>query len=441
MRFKIFITLIVCCISAKGYSQKYNAEKIYKKTNEAVVKIFTYHDDNTRHGQGSGVIIKDRGWIVTNHHLVGDASILFAEHNGKQIQLDSIIAIDAKKDILILKFRFHDETSVRQKIPSIKIRESKSLKVGQKVFAIGSPYGFENTITEGIISGLRTAFDNSQSYIQISAPISPGSSGGAILNEKGELIGISTMVIDDKAAQNLNFAILIDDVLAAGDQRVGKNLIVEESRNLSYFYKKGYSEFLSRKYKSAISNYHEALKISSNQERGQLYYMLGLAFQKFGNSDSAIFYLQQAAQTYKIPQAYISLANVYFEKNELDKAEINYKIGKNSSPNTEEAYIGLGKIGLLKKDYPMAILNFKQVLDINPNNSQALFYSGLLASLVERFDDAIFFLNRAISINPKYAEAHLVLSDVFISIGQMTKAAEHQQKAYQLNPALRNRKK
>lgn len=68
-----------------------SAEKIYRQLNDAVVRIYTHHDDNSMDGQASGVILRDKGWVVTNYHVLGDASIIYAEHNGTAHRLDSIL--------------------------------------------------------------------------------------------------------------------------------------------------------------------------------------------------------------------------------------------------------------------------------------------------------------------------------------------------------------
>ncbi|MBL0341183.1 MAG: serine protease [Bacteroidetes bacterium] len=106
-KFILFIFLFVFSI-IEVWAQSHGAEKIYEKVNDAVVRIYTYHEDNSMHGQGSGVIIKDKGWIVSNFHILGDATFIYAEHNGVFIKLDSILATDEKKDILILSL-FKDE--------------------------------------------------------------------------------------------------------------------------------------------------------------------------------------------------------------------------------------------------------------------------------------------------------------------------------------------
>ena len=186
------------------YSQSLTAEQIYNKVSDAVVVILAYDYNDELATQGSGVIINDEGYVVTNYHVLAGNERIEVLHNKEILPFQDIIGIDVEKDILILKIE-------NNKIPAMKIGDSKTINIGQRVYAIGSPLGFENTISEGIISGLRNYDEIGRNFIQITASISHGSSGGAVVNDKGELIGISTLTAEE--GQNLNFAIPIDDVL------------------------------------------------------------------------------------------------------------------------------------------------------------------------------------------------------------------------------------
>ena len=137
---------------------------------------------------------------------------------------------------------------------NIRIANSDLLKVGQKIYAIGSPLGLENTMTEGLISGLRYTKDEG-SFIQISAAISHGSSGGAVVNSNGELIGISTATI--AKGQNINFAIPVNEFLNAYQQ---KGVLTEEINFADYF-SKGINNSRNRNIDSAIFNYEKAISI------------------------------------------------------------------------------------------------------------------------------------------------------------------------------------
>ncbi len=125
-----------------------DAEQIYKKVNDAVVTVYAYDSYNKILSQGSGVVLNDKGWVVTNYHVYNGCDKMIVRHNGKVVEYSNIIGVDADKDILILKIADHT-------FPSIAIGNSDLLNVGQKIYAIGSPMGFENTITDGIVSGLR----------------------------------------------------------------------------------------------------------------------------------------------------------------------------------------------------------------------------------------------------------------------------------------------
>src|ERR1035438_4169896 len=133
-----------------------DAEQIYKKVNDAVVTVYAYDSYQKILSQGSGVVLNDKGWIVTiptsSGHVYNGSDKMVVRHSdkfgSKIVEYTAIIGVDADKDILILKIADHT-------FPSIAIGNSDLLNVGQKIYAIGSPMGFENTITDGIVSGLR----------------------------------------------------------------------------------------------------------------------------------------------------------------------------------------------------------------------------------------------------------------------------------------------
>ena len=170
-KLNIFLYSFLLFYSTNIYCQTLSAEQIYKKVNDAVVVIHAYDYNNHLSKQGSGVVINEKGYVVTNYHVLAGNDRLEVLHNKEIVPYVDIIGIDVEKDILILKIE-------EKKFPAIKIGDSKSLIIGQRVYAIGSPLGFENTISEGIISGLRSYEESGKNFIQITASISPGSSGG-----------------------------------------------------------------------------------------------------------------------------------------------------------------------------------------------------------------------------------------------------------------------
>jgi len=417
-----------------------NAEKIYLRTNDAVVRIFTYNSDKTLHAQGSGVILKKKGWIITNYHVMGDATTLVAEHNGKKIIPDSVIAFDEKKDILIMKLPYFDDQKAFKNIPDLAIEKSVQLRVGQKVFAIGSPMGFENTLTEGIISGLRTSFDSAQSYIQISAPISSGSSGGAVLNEKGRLIGISSMVILGKTAQNLNFAVLMDDVILVS-QKSKKVLPSGAGSALEFYFNRGHSEYLSKNYLTAIINYEKALKENPDRIRkAGLYHNLALAYFHLGLLDSSFRYFDRSLRLHVQPDVCVALGELYHSKKNYEKAKYYYKMALAKDSVFAGAYLGLGIGYYTTGNYDSSLICLvkavKYQLEPEP---RSLFITGKIANKLEKREIAITCFKEVIRNFPGYAEAYLELANIYQQMGDTEAAQHNEQTAYRLKPELKGK--
>ena len=141
-------------------------------------------------GTGSGVIISEDGYIVTNNHVIKGASEIEITLNNKKSYQAKLIGTDSKMDIALLKIE-SDE-----KLPYTVFANSDSVRIGEWVLAVGNPYNLTSTVTAGIVSAKARDLDTSgiQSFIQTDAAVNPGNSGGALVNTRGELIGINTMI-------------------------------------------------------------------------------------------------------------------------------------------------------------------------------------------------------------------------------------------------------
>lgn len=168
---------------------------------------------------GSGVIIDAAaGYIVTNHHVIDGADeISVTLHNGQQLEA-KIVGSDSEADVAILKVKY-------DKLTDIPFSDSSKSRVGDFVVAIGNPFGLGQTVTSGIISALgRTGLgiEGYEDFIQTDASINPGNSGGALVNLRGELIGINTAILASSGAGNvgIGFAIPINMVRELTDQLI-----------------------------------------------------------------------------------------------------------------------------------------------------------------------------------------------------------------------------
>ncbi len=173
-------------------------------------------------GSGSGVIVREDGIIVTNNHVVGeDSTEAEVRLSDKTHQIARVIGRDKETDIAVLKI----ETD--RKLPTAIFGDSRNLKVGQWVLAVGNPLGLDRTVTLGVISGVgreRLNLSKYENFIQTDAAINPGNSGGPLFNLRGEVIGINTAIIH--MAQGIGFSIPADMVSRVVDQLVSKGRVV-----------------------------------------------------------------------------------------------------------------------------------------------------------------------------------------------------------------------
>ena len=198
-------TVLMFAYVAMAHAQ--SAQQIAKKTFGSTVLLVMEDANGQPLSLGSGFFV-GRGQIASNLHVVEGAARGYAKLVGQKTKYDikGISAIDAKRDLVILNIS--DATA-----PAISLGASDAVEVGETIFAVGNPRGLEGTFSEGIVSSIRDV--GTDKLIQITAPISPGSSGGPVLNSKGEVVGVAVATFH--GGQNLNFAIpvnYLEDLIA-----------------------------------------------------------------------------------------------------------------------------------------------------------------------------------------------------------------------------------
>ena len=166
--------------------------------------FFEHPKEYKRSGLGSGVIVDTDGYILTNNHVIRGADEIEVKMSDEREFKGKVIGTDQKTDLAVIKI---DETN----LPAIKFGDSDELKVGETVLAIGNPFGLNATVTSGIVSAKGRAnvgIADYEDFIQTDAPINPGNSGGALVNIRGELIGINTAIFSTTGGyQGIGFAI------------------------------------------------------------------------------------------------------------------------------------------------------------------------------------------------------------------------------------------
>jgi len=211
-------------ISEAASAESLDAEEqnnilVYRKNITSVVNITSramsfdfFYGMVPQEGQGSGFVIDKEGHIITNYHVIADArQVEVTMHNRKKYKA-TVIGTDPAHDLAIIQIQ------AQNLIPAV-LGDSKNLQVGQKVYAIGNPFGLSGTMTRGIVSSIRPVREPNgatiDEAIQTDAAINPGNSGGPLMNWHGEVIGINTMILSS-VGQNagIGFAIPINTAKA-----------------------------------------------------------------------------------------------------------------------------------------------------------------------------------------------------------------------------------
>jgi hypothetical protein len=208
------ILLVVGIAHAQSAPPRKDIPTIAKAANGVIVSIITSDKDGRPVAQGTGFLVSRDGRIVTNYHVIKDASSAIVKlPDGAFYQVDGVVAFDKTRDLAIIKAH-------GQNFRVVSLGNSDRVQVGEEVVAIGSPLSLESTVSSGIVSGIRNIEDEGGKFLQVTAPISPGSSGGPLFNMSGEVVGITTLYL--KGGENLNFAIPVNDAkkLLLADSKV-----------------------------------------------------------------------------------------------------------------------------------------------------------------------------------------------------------------------------
>jgi V8-like Glu-specific endopeptidase len=200
----VLIGFSTALTAAQSAAPRKDIPTIAKAANGAVVSIVMSDKDGRPVAQGTGFLVSTDGRIVTNYHVIQHgSSAVIKLPDGAFFVVDGVLAADKVRDIAVIKAHGNN-------FRTVSLGDSDSLQVGEEVVAIGNPLSLESTVSNGILSGMRSIEKEGGKLLQITAPISPGSSGGPLFNMVGEVVGITTLHI--KGGENLNFAIPINDL-------------------------------------------------------------------------------------------------------------------------------------------------------------------------------------------------------------------------------------
>jgi putative serine protease PepD len=222
-------------------SDEQNNIDVYKMARAATVNItsIVYRENwffqlYPEKGTGSGFVISEDGRILTNRHVVSGSEQLTVNLADKKVYKARVLGIDSRDDLAVIKI------DPKGKLPFLRLGDSDNLQVGQKVLAIGNPFGFEGTLTTGIVSSLGRTIQPEdgrplEDMIQTDAAINPGNSGGPLLDSHGAVIGINTAIYGPQGNIGLGFAMPVNRAKAMLDEFQAKGRIARPWLGVSVF--------------------------------------------------------------------------------------------------------------------------------------------------------------------------------------------------------------
>jgi tetratricopeptide (TPR) repeat protein len=399
------LSLFAVCFAFKG--QATTIPEIVAKAKPAVVQVIAFDANWSPIRTGTGFFVSADGDLLTNFHVIRGAVHISARTNtGAIFVFEKLIAGSADSDVAVLKFHAND-------VDYIKIGNSTNAVEGETVLVIGNPEGFQGTVSNGIIS----AFRENRSIIQITAPISPGSSGSPVLDETGQVIGMATLV--SKEGQNLNFAIsaeVIEAVIRSGVvQAVSTPSPTADQKVAFAYYSKALSESQNKDFEGAIKDLTEAIRLKPDW--AEAYINRGLAFYGLKQLENAIADYSQAIRLKPNDSAgYFNRARAH------DSLAVKLIFDSNASPEDPH------------KEFSKAIADYTEAIRLKPDTAELFFYRAQDYSQFQQFENAIADCTEAIRLKPEFADAYFWRGVSYKDLGKYTEAIPDLTKSIQLKP-------
>lgn len=461
---KKFILSIIFLFSFSiniSYSQNgsddLNAEQIIETYKPALISIWmnnnnyysytTYSYIDTTVLNGSGFIISEDGLIGTNNHVVDQIDSLIVKTSDGAFYNAELVLSDAENDFAIIKIA----NTNGKKFPTVKLGNSDNVKAGQEIFAIGSPLGFEYTISSGIVAATRenekVSFEDPLTYvtkertfekvIQVTAAISPGNSGGALFNRKGDVIGITTYTYVGYG--NLNFAVAINGFK--------KFLNMAESSDFE-----NSEELKLKKEESQFNSNYKIASTLKSQLSSDWYYSKQVDTTKITSEIDPYTFRQDSLNRMNLAKAekyyekcielkpdtfivYQDLLDLYVFTDNFLKAENLYK-------GIREKFESDSLLNLLSsslaaaystsKDYKKAIQFYEKMLSEDTTQYFIHYQMGSLYESMGEYDKSIKEYKNVLKVDSSYTAAYVQLGKIYYEkLNNVKRAKQYFQKAYE----------
>jgi tetratricopeptide (TPR) repeat protein len=459
---RLQLLLVLCALVSALASIPARAQdqlpELVRRIKPSAVAIETFDARGEKLSRGSGFFVGlDR--VVTNRHVIeGSYRAEVHLNSGNIFPVRNVLAIDAEGDLALLKVE----------APPSLVRplslDRTSPQEGESVVVIGNPFGLEGSVTNGIVSAVRD-IPGFGRIIQITAAISPGSSGSPVVNMQGQVIGVATLQIT--GGQSVNFAIpsdriaQLDRAAQTGPQMSLGELVAATGRNKRAraveFFRDGLSFLSKDDCQKALPYFQQATE--SDNSYAEAWAQTGFCNEKLGRHAEAIeaskkavslrpsaesyfniglanYYLKQYRESetayrqaikldpYNAADAYYALGLTYRDSGQFEEEISAYKHALRLKPDYARAYDRIGQRYLQMKKYGEAIEAFKQLAALRPGDANAQNNLGEAYEAMNRHDDSVEAFRQAIRLKPDFGKAYFNLGKTLLAQGNRDAAIE-----------------
>src|SRR5438445_6910020 len=385
------IALVIISICLRDTPAQDQLSDLVRRIKPSAVAIETFDARGEKLTRGSGFFI-DKDRVVTNRHVI-DGAFRAEVHlsSGNSFQVKNVLAVDAEGDVALLKVD----------APANLVRplslDRTSPQEGESIVVIGNPFGLEGSVTNGIVSAVRD-IPGFGRIIQITAPISPGSSGSPVVNMQGQVIGVATLQIT--GGQSVNFAI--------------------PSERIAQLHRSAQSQ-------NATMSLGELVVATGRNKRAKAveYFRDGLTFLSKDDCQNALPYFQKATDSDSAYGEAWAQAGFCNEKLGRHSEAIEASKKAVSIRPSAESYFNLGLANYYLKQYRESEQAYRQAIKLDPYNAADAYYAlGLTYRDAGQFDDEVQAYKRTIRLKPDYAMAYDRLGQRYLQQKKFAEAVE-----------------
>lgn len=429
---KFALALAIWLVLTGDLYAEVNLTKLVNKIRPAVGTVIVYDADRQVNSIGSGFFIDKTGHLITNYHVLeGSYAADVRTADGNTYPVKMVVAENQSADLLKVLVDVP-----REKVKWLKISGDLP-EIAEQIMVIGSPMGLEQTVSEGIVSSIREIPAMGE-FFQMSAPISPGSSGSPVINLKGQVIGVATFQFIN--GQNLNFAVSGKSALKLKPTGPGLavsrwtfNKSLQKPRLAEELCRKGYSFSMNGEDQKAVEFFREA--IERDPKNTMAWNGLGYCLVGMNNAEDAIKAYQQAIQTNPTDETlYYTLGNYYSKLGRSQEAIESYHQVIRINPAFEPAHFRLGIIYTELGRLDEGKKAFEAVIKLNPDAAPAYFNIGIAYAKLGRYQDAINAQKEVLRIKPDFAPAYNNLGAAYGKLGRTDEEISAYKEAIRADP-------